>query len=230
MIARRVDSVAHAVAEDTEKDLGKDGEHLVRYVRWLRDRIAALGGPDYRPVIHLDVRGALGHIYDNNLGRILGYLYRLESSVQPYALRLQDPVTMESRAAQIDTMRTLRKYIRFREMSVEIVVDQWANSPDDVQAFAAAEAADMIYIRMPELGSVGNAAETVLACKQSGDGAVLGGSSTETDLAARVAAHVALATQPDLVLARPGIDVDTAVSTTRNEMARALVLIEAHSQ
>jgi len=228
MIVRHVDSFPHALVENVPEHLGEDGEQLVGYVRWLKERIAELGGTDYRPAIHLDLHGSLGHIYENNLGRILGYLYRLESSARPYTLRVESPVIMESRAAQIETMKTLREYVRFRGMAVQIVADEWADTREDVQAFVDAEAADMIHINGPQLGSIGNSVEAVLACKQGRVGVLLGGSCTETDLAARVAAHVALATQPDLVLARPGLDVGTAVSTMRNEMARAVVLIKAH--
>ena len=229
MIVRRVDSLPHALVEDIPAQLGEDGEALVTYVRWLKDRIDELRGPDYRPAIHLDVHGALGRIYENNMGRILGYLYRLESSVQPLTLRLESPVVMESRAAQIESLKTLRDYIRFRNMAVEIVADEWANTLDDIRAFIDAQAADMIQIKMPDLGGLHNTVEAVLACKEANIGAFLGGSCAETDLSARVAAHVALATQPTMVMARPGMGVDEAVSIVQNEMTRALVLIKTQA-
>jgi methylaspartate ammonia-lyase len=53
-------------------------------------------------------------------------------------------------------------------------------------------------------------------------GVLLGGSYAETDLSARVSAHVALATRPDLLMAKPGMGVDEAISLVHNEMARAL--------
>jgi len=229
MIVRRVASLPHALVEDVPGQLGEDGEQLVRYVRWLIERIEELGGPNYRPAIHLDVHGALGRIYENNLGRILGYLYRLESSVQPYTLRLESPFIMETRAAQIEEMKTLRDYIDFRDMAVQIVADEWANTREDIQAFIDAQAADMIQIKMPDLGGLSNTVEAVLACKEAGIGAFLGGSCAETDLAARAAAHVALATQPDMIMARPGMGVDEAVSIVQNEMTRTLVLIKGRA-
>ena len=54
---------------------------------------------------------------------------------------------------------------------------------------------------------------------------LLGGSYVETDLSARVSAHVALATQPDLVMAKPGIGVDEAITIVHNEMVRILAEI-----
>jgi methylaspartate ammonia-lyase len=228
MIARQVASLPHALVEDIPLQLGEDGEQLVSYVRWLKKRIAELGGDEYRPAIHLDVHGALGRIYRNNLGRILGYLYRLESWVQPHSLRLESPVIAETRAAQIETLRTLREYVQFRNMAVQIVADEWANTLEDIRAFVTAQAVDMIQIKMPDLGSVHNSVDAVLACKEGNVGSILGGSCAETDLSARVAVHVALATQPDMIMAKPGMGVDEGITIVQNEMARTLAQIKTH--
>jgi methylaspartate ammonia-lyase len=227
MIVRRVSSLPHALVEDIPTQLGEDGEVLVGYVRWLRERIAELGGSNYRPVVHIDVHGALGRIYENNLGRILGYLYRLESSTQPYSLRIESPVIMESRAAQIEALKTLREYAQFRNVAVQIVADEWADTLEDIRAFVDAQAADVIQIKMPDVGGLHDTVEAVLTCKKAGIGAFLGGSCAETDLAARAAVHVALATQPTMMMAKPGMGVDEAISIVKNEMMRTLVLIKA---
>jgi methylaspartate ammonia-lyase len=225
MIARRVASLPHGLVDDIPEQLGEDGVELTRYVRWLKGRIERLGGDDYRPTIHLDVHGALGQIYQNQLGRVLGKLYGLELVAQPYPLRVESPVVMESREAQIEALAKLRRYVQFRKMNVQIVVDEWANTLDDIRAFVDAQAADMIQIKMPDLGSVHNSVEAVLACKAGGVGAFLGGSCAETDVSARVAVHVALATRPDIIMARPGMGVDEGVTLVQNEMARTLAWI-----
>jgi len=222
MIARRVASLPHALVDNIPEQLGSDGSKLVQYARWVKERIQALAGADYRPTIHLDAHGALGQIFDNNLGKVLGILYALESAVKPYPLRVECPVMLASREAQIDAMRTLRDYVRARGLRVQLVADEWANTLDDIRAFVDAQAADMIQIKMPDLGSVHNAVDAVLACKRGGVGAFLGGSCAETDLSARVSVHVALATRPDMVMAKPGMGVDEAVMLTQNEMGRAL--------
>ncbi|MGD9029780.1 MAG: methylaspartate ammonia-lyase [Anaerolineae bacterium] len=223
MIVRWVASLPHALVEDIPQQLGEDGEEMVRYVRWLVARIQELGGTEYRPSIHLDFHGALGRIYDNSLGRILGYLYRLESWVQPYTLRVESPVVMGTRDEQIEALRTLREYVQFRKMAVQIVADEWVNTLEDILEFVTAGAVDMIQIKMPDLGGVQNSVDAVLACKDGDVGAFLGGSCAETDLSARVAVHVALATQPDMIMAKPGMGVDEGVTIVQNEMTRALV-------
>ncbi len=227
MIARRVASLPHTLVDNIPEHLGEDAIVLTRYARWLKARIQELGGQDYRPSIHLDVHGTLGRIFDNELGHVLGRLYALEEAVQPYPLRVECPVLMESREAQIETMKTLREYVRLRKMNVQLVADEWANTLDDIHAFVEAQAADMIQIKMPDLGSVHNSVEAVLACKAGSVGAFLGGSCAETDLSARVSVHVALATRPDIIMAKPGMGVDEGISLVQNEMARTLAWIRA---
>jgi methylaspartate ammonia-lyase len=227
MIARRVASLPHALVDDIPQQLGEDGIELTRYVRWLKGRIQELGGSEYRPTIHLDVHGGLGVIFENNLGRVLGHLYALELAAQPYLLRVECPVMMESREAQIEAIKTLREYVRLRKMKVQLVVDEWANTLEDIRAFVDAQAADMIQIKMPDLGSVHNSVEAVLACKSGGVDAFLGGSCCETDLSAKVAVHVGLATRPDMMMAKPGMGVDEGVMLVQNEMFRTLATIQA---
>jgi methylaspartate ammonia-lyase len=227
MIVRRVSSLPHGLVDNIPEQLGQDGALLNRYARWLRQRVVDLGGPDYRPTIHLDVHGALGHIYENNLGRVLGALHTLEQAVSPYPLRVECPVLLDSREAQIEAMKELREYVRFRKMGVQLVADEWANTLDDIQAFAEAQAAHMIQIKMPDLGGVHHSVQAVLACQAAGVGAFLGGSCAETDRSARVAVHVALATRPDIIMAKPGMGVDEAISLVQNEMARTLCQISS---
>jgi methylaspartate ammonia-lyase len=226
MIARRVASLPHALVDDIPGQVGKEGAEMTRYLRWLSQRIGTLGGEDYQPAIHLDLHGALGRLYDNDPGRMLGQLLAWELAARPYLLRIESPVLLESRQEQIRAMKTLREYVGFRKMNVELVADEWANSLDDIRAFIEAGAADMIHIKMPDLGSIHHSIAAVLACKAGGVGALLGGSYAETDLSARATVHVALATQPDLLMAKPGVGVDEAISLVQNEMARTLASIQ----
>jgi methylaspartate ammonia-lyase len=230
MIVRRVASLPHALVDDIPAQLGEDGSEMTRYVRWLVKRIQQLGEDGYRPTIHLDMHGALGKICDHQAGRILAQLYALEYVAQPYPLRIESPVIMESRAAQIEMMKKLRKYIGFRKMKMQLVADEWANTLEDIQAFVEEGAADMIQVKMPDLGGVQNSVDAVLACRAAGVGAFLGGSCAETDLSARVSAHVALAARPDILMAKPGMGVDEGVSLVHNEMARTLALIQMRTR
>ena len=225
MIARRVASLPHALVDDISGQIGKEGAEMTRYLRWLSQRIRTLGGYNYQPAIHLDLHGALGKLYENNAGKILEQMLTWEQAAQPYRLRIESPVLRESRQAQIRTMKTLREYVSLREMTVELVADEWANTLDDIREFVEAGAVDMIQIKMPDLGSIHNTIEAVLACKKAETGVLLGGSYTETEISARASVHVALATQPDLIMAKPGVGTDEAISLVQNEMARTLACI-----
>ncbi|MBS1249590.1 MAG: Methylaspartate ammonia-lyase 1 [Chloroflexi bacterium] len=229
MIAKRVDSLPHSLVDNIPEHIGQDAVVLTRYVRWLSARINELGGEEYVPTIHLDVHGALGEIYDHNLGRVLGALSALEQAAQPYPLRVECPLIGETRQAHIKSMQTLRDYLRIRKMKVEIVADEWANTLEDIGAFIEAKAAHMIQVKMPDLGSVCDAVEAVLACQAGDVKAFLGGSCAETDLSARVSAHVALATRPEMVMAKPGMGIDEGIAIINNEMQRTLATIH-HAQ
>jgi methylaspartate ammonia-lyase len=238
MILRHLDSLGHSLGEDASTgtsdlpplELGSEGAALSRYIRWLAQRVRELGSADYRPTLHLDLHGALGRICENNAGRMLGQLYAWQLAAGPYTLRLESPMLHEGRADQIAAMKTLREYRQFRKMTVELVADEWANTLEDVCAFLEAGAADMIHVTMPDLGGIHNTVEAVLACKAAGVAVLLGGSQVETDLSARASLHVALATQPDMVMAKPGLDVDAAISLAQNEAARTLSEIQLRPQ
>ncbi len=227
MIVHRIASLPHALVDDIPGQLGSDGSEMTRYIRWLAKRIGQLGGDAYRPTIHLDLHGALGQLYEDNLGRMLGQLYAWELAAQPYSLRIESPMVLESREAQIEAMGMLREYIRLRKMNVQLVADEWANTLDDILTFVDAGAADMIQIKTPDLGGLHHTVDAVLACKAGGVGAFLGGSYAETDLSARASVHVALASQADLIMAKPGMGVDEGISQVQNEMARTLAWMSA---
>jgi methylaspartate ammonia-lyase len=229
MVARRIASLPHGLADDLAAQIGEDGRLLTQYTRWISQRIQALADPAYRPTIHLDVQGALGTVFHHQPGRILGQLFSLQSAARPYSIRVESPVVMETRSAQIELMRQLIDYTNTRHIDVVLVADEWANTLEDIQAFIDADAAQMIQIKMPDLGSLSQSVEAVLACRRANVGAFLGGSCAETDLSARASVHLALATRPDLLMAKPGMGVDEAVSLAQNEMARVLAEIHARA-
>jgi methylaspartate ammonia-lyase len=85
----------------------------------------------------------------------------------------------------------------------------------------------MLQVKLPDVGGLDASIRALLACKQAGVLAYCGGSCTETELSAQIAAGVAMGVDADLVLARPGMGIDEAVMVTRNEMRRTAVLARA---
>ena len=79
---------------------------------------------------------------------------------------------------------------------------------EDIRAFNAAGAADVVQIKAPDLGSVGHIVDAVLDCKAHGVVAHIGGSCSETERSAQVTVHLALGADADQLLAKPGMGVD----------------------
>jgi methylaspartate ammonia-lyase len=227
MILREVEELPHGLINNASALVGEDGELLLAYVGWVRDRVLECReSPRYEPVLHFDCYGTLGEVFDTLAG-CGTYLARLEAAAAPLRLRIEQPVQAGSRAEQIEALSTLRKILAAAGSGVELVADEWCNTLDDVRAFAAAEAGHMLQVKTPDLGGIDATIEALLACKAGGALAYCGGSSTDTERAGQICAGVAMGTNADLLLARPGMGVDEAIMVVRNEMSRTRALIES---
>ena len=114
-----------------------------------------------------------------------------------------------------------------RGIDVELVADEWCNTLEDIKYFADNKAGHMVQIKTPDLGGINNIAEAVIYCKEKGIGAYQGGTCNETDRSAQVCVDVAMATQPDQILAKPGMGVDEGYMIVFNEMQRVLAMMQA---
>jgi methylaspartate ammonia-lyase len=205
--------------------VGRDGEVLASYVRWVRDRVLALRREQsYLPTVHLDVYGTLGLAFGGDLDRVARYLLHLADVAAPLPLRVEHPVDGGSRDRQVAAMAQLRAALAAAGSTVQLVADEWCNTAEDIELFVAAGAADVIHVKVPDLGSLGNAVESLLLVRRSGLLAYCGGSATETDRSAQVTAHVAMACAADQILAKPGMGVDEGMTVVGNEMARVQAL------
>jgi methylaspartate ammonia-lyase len=222
MILKRVDALPHGLINNVEARLGRRGEVLLELVDWLRDRILELVPDDsYRPVLHFDVYGTMGLAF-GTVDAIAGYLERLAAAAAPFRLRIEHPLDAGGRQAQIEQLGALRTELRARGCAVELVADEWCNTVEDVNAFAAAGCVDMIQVKTPDLGGLDETVDALLACRRHGVQAYCGGTCNETVGSAQVTAQVALACAADLAVAKPGMGVDEGLSLFRNEMRIAL--------
>jgi methylaspartate ammonia-lyase len=131
---------------------------------------------------------------------------------------------MGGKEAQIDGLRAIRECTDTKGIPVEIVADEWCNTLEDIQDFCAHKAGHMAQIKTPDLGGINNSIEAVLHCKAHGMGAYLGGTCNETNRSGEVCAHIAMATSPAQLLAKPGMGVDEGFMIMWNEMQRILAL------
>lgn len=226
MIIKGAQVLPHALINNVSEKLGYNGEKLEEYVAWLRDRIINLRDDNsYNPVIHIDVYGTLGVAFGNdNYEQIVSYMEKLCHIAEPFKLRIEGPIDVEEREKQMLALREIRKLIDERHINVEIVADEWCNTLEDIKYFADNKAGHIIQIKTPDLGGINNIVEAVLYCKQKNIGAYQGGTCNETDNSAKICAHIAMASGPDQILAKPGMGVDEGYMIVYNEMQRILTL------
>jgi len=226
MIIKGAQVLPHALINNVSEKLGYNGEKLEEYVAWLRDRIINLRDDNsYNPAIHIDVYGTLGVAFGNdNYEQIVSYMEKLSHIAKPFKLRIEGPVDVEEREKQMLALREIRKLIDDRNINVEIVADEWCNTLEDIKYFADNKAGHIIQIKTPDLGGINNIVEAVLYCKQKNIGAYQGGTCNETDNSAKICAHIAMASGPDQILAKPGMGVDEGYMIVYNEMQRILAL------
>lgn len=225
MVLLGADALPHGLVNNVADKVGSDGSILVDYVRWVRDRVFALRcHPTYLPLLHFDVYGTIGTAFGGDVEHTAAYLQRLESVAAPLRLRVEHPLDAGSRAGQIEAMAALRRAVHARGSRVELAVDEWCNTAEDVALFVAAGAADVVHVKVPDLGGLNNTIETLMLLRRNGVLAYCGGSATETERSAQITAHVAMACGADQVLAKPGMGVDEGMMIVGNEMARVHAL------
>ena len=226
MIMKAADVLPHGLFNHVEEKLGQKGEKLLEYIKWLRDRINAKAPhPGYKPVLHIDVYGTIGMVFGNSSYRAMAdYLKTLEEAARPYHLRIEGPMDSGSREAQMKDLAGLTALLDREGIDVELVADEWCNTLEDVIYFADNKAGHMIQIKTPDLGSVHNTVEAVIYCKQKGVSAYQGGTCNETNRSAEVCVQCAMASQPEQILAKPGMGVDEGFMICNNEMRRVLAL------
>ena len=230
MILKGADVIPHGLINNIQDKLGTKGEKLADYIAWLRDRVEQIGATGYKPVLHLDVYGTLGLIFENNMDKVAEYMARVAETAGPLHLRIEGPVDMEEKGLQIEALATLRNKVEKLGSPVEIVADEWCNTLVDIRDFADNKAGHMLQIKTPDLGGVENLVDAVTYCKNAKIGAYLGGTCNETDQSAKVCVHVAIATGPDQMLAKPGMGVDEGLMLVYNEMHRTLALIHSRTR
>jgi methylaspartate ammonia-lyase len=228
MILKEADALPHGLINNVAERLGADGELFEAYLRWVRDRILALRTrEDYAPVLHFDTYGTIGLAFGMDTTRMADYLSRLADLAAPFRLRVEQPMDAGSREPQVEAMGKLRATLRERGTAVEIVIDEWCNTMDDIRVFSDAQAADVIHVKTPDLGGVNNTIDALLYVRGQGLATYCGGTCNETDVSARVCTHIAMACGADQVLAKPGMGVDEGLMLVGNEMARVTALAQS---
>ena len=226
MIIKGADIMPHALINHVETKLGNDGSILRDYVKWLSDRVIKLREcEDYTPIFHIDVYGTIGVAFGQDIQKQADYLATLEEAAKPFHLRIEGPMDVEERGAQIEALSALTAELDKRGINVELVADEWCNTLEDIKLFADNKAGHVVQIKTPDLGGVNNIAEAVLYCNEKGIGSYVGGTCNETNRSAEVTTNIAMACGALQVLAKPGMGVDEGIMIVGNEMNRVEALV-----
>jgi methylaspartate ammonia-lyase len=132
-------------------------------------------------------------------------------------------------STQEETVELTGELIRRKSeenLPIIICIDEWCNSLEDVRFVTDAGGAEMIQVKTPDMGGLNQSIEAIQYCQTKGLKAYLGGSCCETDRSAQISAHVALATQPFQMLAKPGMGIDEGYQIVMNEMLRTLAIVK----
>lgn len=99
MIIKQVDVLPHALFNNVEK-LGRRGEKLLDYIKWLKNRIGEKAPDHYRPILHIDVYGNIGEAFDGEIPLMVDYFAKLEEAASPLKLRIEVPWMPEAKKSR----------------------------------------------------------------------------------------------------------------------------------
>lgn len=227
MIIKEADVLPHGLFNNVEEKTGKNGELLLEYIEWLRDRILKhRAREDYNPVFHIDVYGTIGDFTNNDVDKMTEYMKKVEAAAKPFAIRIEGPMDMGERDKQIEVLAALTKRLDEDGTKVELVADEWCNTLEDIKDFVDNNAGHVIQIKTPDLGGINNTIEAVKYCKDNNVGAYCGGTCNETSRSAEILTDISMATGALQQLAKPGMGVDEGIMLVNNEMNRVERLVK----
>lgn len=231
MILKQADALPHALFNNVEEKLGRKGEKLKEYLIWLKNRIYKLRiNEDYHPIIHIDVYGTIGIIFNNDTDKIVNYLKELVDIASPFKLRIEGPVDTGEREGTMKSLRDITKRLDDNNIPVEIVADEWCNTLEDIKYFADNKAGHMIQVKTPDLGGINNTVEAILYCNEQNIQSYCGGTCNETEISAQVTTSLAIACNAKQVLAKPGMGCDEGFMIVKNEINRTIALANSRKR
>jgi methylaspartate ammonia-lyase len=189
--------------------LGKTGELLQRFVRQWQQ--AHQANESYRPTLYLDLNGALGKLTNHNMGKLLGMVYGLNRVVTPFAWGVVDPILGADRDEQINLLAELRELLRLRGITVPLLARHWVRTPEDVAAYVESGVADGLHLEPLRLGNWAAVIASIAACQGRKTAVIFGDILQTTPHSLDLLAQIALAGQPQLVVAPLGCPHSSAI-------------------
>ena len=227
MILKKVGMMPHGLINNVEEKLGRDGQKFLDWVKWVKNRITEIGDADYMPVMRYDVYGCMGYAFNDDLDKVFDYLLKVAEACEPYEIFIEMPIDLKSNAKQLEGMKYLRKRLDEAGCRLKLIIDEYANTYEEIVEWVDAKGADMVQVKTIDLGGINNIIEAVLYCKKNGVLAYQGGTCNETDKSALVCANLAVARKSFAMAGKPGMGVDEGVMIVSNEQERLLAILKA---
>ncbi|HOE06075.1 MAG TPA: methylaspartate ammonia-lyase [Bacilli bacterium] len=225
MIIKQADVLPHALINHVETKLGNQGELLLEYIVWLRNRTLKLRkNEQYKPIFHIDTYGTVGIAFNNDVVKMVDYFATLAEAAKPFHLRIEGPVDAGNREDTMIALRDITALLDQRKINVEIVADEWCNTLEDIIYFADNKAGHMLQVKSPDLGGVNNIVEALLYCNKKNIGSYCGGTCNETNISSEITTNIAIACHATQCLARPGMGCDEGFMIVKNEINRVVAL------
>jgi len=225
MIIKQADVLPHALINHVETKLGNQGELLLEYIVWLRNRTLKLRkNEQYNPIFHIDTYGTVGIAFNNDVVKMVDYFATLAEAAKPFHLRIEGPVDAGNREDTMIALRDITALLDQRKINVEIVADEWCNTLEDIIYFADNKAGHMLQVKSPDLGGVNNIVEALLYCNKKNIGSYCGGTCNETNISSEITTNIAIACHATQCLARPGMGCDEGFMIVKNEINRVVAL------
>ena len=205
MILKKVGMMPHGLINNVKSKLGEDGQIFLDWVKWVKNRIVQIGEPDYNPVMRYDVYGCMGYAFHDDLDQVFEYLLKVEDACKPYQVFVEMPIDLKSNEKQKDGFLYLKKRLKEAGSTLKLIIDEYANTYEEIKEWVDAGACDMVQVKTIDLGGINNIIDAVLYCKEHGVLAYQGGTCNETDHSALVCVNLAVATKPFAMAGKPGI-------------------------
>ena len=230
MILKKVGMMPHGLINNVKDKLGADGQIFLDWIKWVKNRIEEIGEKDYKPVMRYDVYGCMGKAFGDDLDKVVEYLLKVDKACQPYELFIEMPIDLKTNEKQLEGMKYLRRKLDEAGSKLKLIIDEYANTYEEIVQWVDEKGADMIQVKTIDLGGINNIIDSVLYCKKNGVLAYQGGTCNETDKSALVCVNLAVATKPFAMAGKPGMGVDEGVMIVNNEQQRVLAIMKARKE
>ncbi len=185
---------------NAREEMGANGERIQAYARQLKARLQDTLPPDTNICLQLNTDGGWGQLKDNNTGKLLGALSGLSHATKPFSVRLVSPFNCKTVEEDIDKMKDLTQFIRFRKINAELVAKRNITSLEMVKRYAEKKAGNVMQLNPLLLGTIDQTLQAVQVCHTHDIAVLLGSTRTASDRSSEILAALALVAQPRAVI------------------------------